>query len=177
MGEARLIVSMDIRIATATADNISILHPVIERAYRGDEARVGWTHEADLVSGARTDAATLTALVTDPASRLLIAWHGDTPLGCVNVADRGDGLAYLGLLCIEPARQGTGLGKQLMAAAEACARADFAATRIEMTVIDRRVELIDWYHRHGYAPSGETRPFPIPLDPPLRMTVLVKPLV
>jgi GNAT superfamily N-acetyltransferase len=177
LGEPRLIVGMNIEVSSATVGDIPHLHPVIERAYRGDDARVGWTHEADLVSGARTDAATLTALVTDPASRLLIAWEGDKPLGCVNVADRGDGLAYLGLLCIEPARQGTGLGKQLMAAAEACARADFAATRMEMTVIDRRVELIDWYRRHGYVPSGEARPFPIPLDPPLRMTVLVKPLV
>ncbi len=177
MDETGLIVRMDIRITTATADDIPHLHPVIERAYRGDDARVGWTHEADLVSGARTDLATLAALVTDPESRLLIAWESDTPLGCVNVADRGGGLAYLGLLCIEPARQGTGLGKQLMAAAEACARSDFAATRMEMTVIDRRVELIAWYRRHGYAPSGEARPFPIPLDPPLRMTVLVKPLV
>ncbi len=168
---------MDIRITTATADDIPHIHPVIERAYRGDDARAGWTHEADLVTGARTDAATLAGLIADPASRLLIAWEGDTPIGCVNVADRGDGLAYLGLLCIEPARQGTGLGKRLKAAAEACARADFAATRMEMTVIDRRVELIDWYRRHGYAPSGETRAFPIPLDPPLRMTVLVKPLV
>lgn len=168
---------MDIQITTATVGDIPSIHAVIERAYRGDDARVGWTHEADLVTGARTDAETLTALVTDPASRLLIAWEGDTLLGCVNVADRGDGLAYLGLLCIEPARQGTGLGKQLMAAAEACARTDFAATHMEMTVIDRRVELIDWYRRHGYAPSGETRAFPIPLDPPLRMTVLVKPLV
>lgn len=166
-----------IRIAPAGPDDISRIHPVIERAYRGDQARVGWTHEADLVTGARTDVATLTALVTNPASRLLIAWDGDTPIGCVNVADRGDGLAYLGLLCIEPARQGTGLGKQLMAAAEACARTHFATTRIEMTVIDRRVELIDWYCRHAYAPSGEVRPFPIPLDPPLRMTVLVKTLV
>lgn len=166
-----------IRISPACADDIVGIHPVIERAYCGDDARIGWTHEADLVTGARTDPATLTALVTDPASRLLIAWDDDTPIGCVNVADRGDGLAYLGLLCIEPSRQGTGLGKQLMVAAESRSRETFAADRIEMTVIDARVELIDWYRRHGYAPSGETRPFPIPIDPPLRMTVLVKPLV
>ena len=166
-----------VRISYASPDDIPRIHPVIERAYRGDAARAGWTHEADLVTGDRTDPATLTTLVTDPASRLMIAREGDTPLGCVNIADRGHGLAYLGLLCIEPARQGTGLGKQLMAAAEACARETFAADRIEMTVIDARVELIDWYRRHGYTPSGEVRGFPIALDPPLSMTVLVKPLV
>jgi hypothetical protein len=45
-----------------------------------------------------------------------------------------------------------------------------------MTVIDRRAELIAWYVRHGYLASGEIRPFPVPLDPPLSMVVLVKQL-
>lgn len=163
-----------LRILPARPDDVARIHRVIERAYRGDDARAGWTHEADLVTGARTDAGTLAALIADPASRLLIAWEDEAPLGCVNVADRGNALAYLGLLCIEPARQGSGLGKQLMAAAERYARDSFAANRIEMTVIDARTELIAWYRRHGYVPSGEERPFPIPLDPPLAMTVLVK---
>lgn len=159
----------------ATPDDLPALHPVIERAYRGDSARAGWTHEADLVSGERTDIATLTALL-DGDSRLLIALDGDTPLGCVNITKRGDGLAYLGLLCVDPTLQAAGIGKQLIAAAEATARDAFAADRIEMTVIDRRVELIAWYERHGYVRTAETRPFPVPLDPPLCMTVLVKPL-
>ncbi len=45
-----------------------------------------------------------------------------------------------------------------------------------MTVIDKRSELIDYYRRRGYVPSGERRDFPIALDPPLFMTVLVKSL-
>lgn len=165
------------RISTGCPGDVARIHPVIERAYRGDSARVGWTHEADLVSGDRTDPAVLDALVADPKSRLLIAWEDDTPIGCVNIADRGDGLAYLGLLCIEPTRQGTGLGKQLMTAAERCAREAFGADRIEMTVIDKRTELIAWYRRHGYSNGGETRPFPVAIVPPLSMTVLVKRLV
>lgn len=166
-----------LRIVAACADDIPGIHPVIERAYRGITARGGWTHEADLVTGDRTDEATLAALITEPDSRLLIAWEGDTPVGCVNITQRCDDLAYLGMLCIEPGRQGTGLGKRLMLAAEQSARTLFGATAIEMTVIDKRTELIAWYVRHGYAASGETRDFPIPLDPPLFMTVLVKPLV
>ena len=166
-----------IRISPASPGDIPRIHPVIERAYRGDSARLGWTHEADLVSGERTDAATLDALVADSASRLLVAWDGETPVGCVNIAHRAAGLAYLGPLCIEPAWQNTGIGKQLMTAAETFAQEAFGSGTIEMTVIARRVELIAWYCRHGYAPSGEIRPFPIPLDPPLSMTVLVKSLV
>ncbi|WP_423602974.1 GNAT family N-acetyltransferase [Sphingomonas sp. MS122] len=166
---------MTVTIRPAAAADLPRLHPVVERAYRGESARAGWTHEADLVSGERTDLATLRSLL-DGGSRLLVALDGDTILGCVNVADRGNGLAYLGLLCVDPQLQAGGIGKQLVAAAEATARDSFAATRIEMTVIDRRAELIAWYLRHGYAASGETRPFPVPLDPPLSMTVLVKQL-
>ncbi len=162
-------------IRPAVEADLFVLHPVVERAYRGDSARAGWTHEADLVTGERTDIESLRSLL-DGESRLLIAHDGDTILGCVNVSSRGDGLAYLGLLCVDPVLQAGGIGKQLVAAAEATARETFAATHIEMTVIDRRAELIGWYVRHGYAPSGETRPFPVPLDPPLSMVVLVKPL-
>ncbi|OYX46832.1 MAG: GNAT family N-acetyltransferase [Sphingomonas sp. 32-66-10] len=162
-------------IHPATLADLARLHPVVERAYRGDSARQGWTHEADLLSDTRTDLETLATLV-DGDSRILIALDSDTLLGCVNIADRGDGLAYLGLLCVDPELQARGIGKQLIAAAEATARDIFAADRIEMTVIDRRVELIAWYERHGYARSGETRPFPVAVDPPLTMAVLVKPL-
>ena len=45
--------------------------------------------------------------------------------------------------------------------AEAEAAARFAATRMEMTVIRQRAELIAWYERRGYRLTGETRPFPL----------------
>ncbi|CAN5237048.1 GNAT family N-acetyltransferase [soil metagenome] len=163
-------------IRPATAADLPRLHPVIERAYRGEDARAGWTHEADLLDGQRTDLATLTALIADPATRLLIALDGDTPIGCVQVSDRGGGTGYLGLLCIEPRLQAAGLGRQLIAAAEDTARAVFGASVMEMTVIESRTELIAYYERRGYARTGERRDFPVPVDPPLFMTVLAKPL-
>jgi GNAT superfamily N-acetyltransferase len=165
-----------VTIRVATRDDLPALHPVIERAYRGETARAGWTHEADLIQGARTDIATLTAIVEDPAQRLLIALQDDATIGCVQVSDRGDGLAYLGLLCIDPTLQTGGYGKQLVAAAEETARDAFHAHRMEMTVIDVRRKLIEFYERRGYFVSGEKRDFPIPLDPLLFMDVLVKDL-
>lgn len=163
-------------IRPASLADLPALHRVIERAYRGDSARLGWTHEADLLSGTRTDLATLQAIVADPRQTLLTLFESDTPFGCVNVADRGGGLAYLGLLCIEPERQGEHHGRRLIAAAETHARAIFACHTIEMTVIDRRRELIAYYERRGWRVMEETRPFPIPLDPPFTMAVLAKPL-
>ena len=163
-------------IRPAQLRDLVALQPVIERAYRGDSAKLGWTHEADLLSDPRTDQATLAHIVNSPAQVLLAMFEDDTPLGCVNVADQGAGLAYLGLLCIEPARQGEHLGRQLMEAAEAHARDGFGCTAIEMTVIDQRQELIAYYVRRGWRVTGEKRDFPIPLDPPFFMEVLVKSL-
>lgn len=164
-------------IRAATPADLPALHPIIERAYRGDEARAGWTFESDLLSGARTDLATLGTIVADPTQRLLIALDDSgAPIGCVNIADKGDGVAYLGLLCIDPALQAAGLGRRLIAQAETLAASLFGATTMEMTVIDSRTELIAYYVRRGYALTAEKRPFPIPLDPPFEMVVLAKAL-
>lgn len=166
-----------VTIRPATRADLPAIHPIIERAYRGETARAGWTHEADLIiDSPRTDIATLTAIVDDPDQRLLIADTDSGLLGCVQVTSKGDGLAYLGLLCVDPGLQSAGLGKKLVSAAEACARDVFGAEAMEMTVIDKRAELIAFYERRGYVNSGEKRDFPVPLDPPLFMDVLVKPL-
>ena len=162
-------------IRLATAADVAALQPLIQRAYRGEASRAGWTHEADLLDGERIAEAELAAMIADPVERVLIAEEESGPVGCVRVADLGGGLAQLGLLAVEPLRQAAGVGRALIAAAEALARDGFAATRLEMTVIDTRAELIAYYRRRGYAPAG-TRDFPIAADPPLSMVVLEKPL-
>ena len=79
-----------VTIRVATHEDLPALHPVIERAYRGETARQGWTHEADLIEGQRTDIATLAAIINDPAQRLLVALGDSVPIGCVQVSDRGE---------------------------------------------------------------------------------------
>lgn len=162
-------------IRAAASTDLPTLQPLIQRAYRGDDARAGWTHEADLLDGERIGVTELEAMIADAAERLLIGFDGERIVGCVRVANSGNGLAYLGLLCVDPLLQAGGYGKQLIAGAETVARSDFAADRIEMTVIDSRTELIAFYERRGYAHVG-TRAFPVVVDPPLQMVVLEKPL-
>ncbi|MES2495042.1 MAG: GNAT family N-acetyltransferase [Pseudomonadota bacterium] len=153
------------------------LHALVERAYRGEDARAGWTHEADIIrEGQRTSHGILAATVDDDNERLLLAIEDDRVIGCVQVSDRGHGSTYLGLLTVDPALQAGGLGKTLIAAAEAIAVSAFEAHAIEMTVIDQRPELIAYYERRGYRLTGERRPFPVELDPPLAMVVLEKAL-
>jgi ribosomal protein S18 acetylase RimI-like enzyme len=167
----------------ATFDDLPSLHTLVHGAYRGDSARRGWTHEADLLDGQRTDVEALRAMLDDPTYVILLAKRGVVLAGCVSVADKGEGLAYLGMLSVDPERQGEGLGRRLVAAAEDTARSRFGATRMEMTVIVQRAELIAWYERLGYARTGETRPFPatdprfgLPRRDDLAFTVLARSL-
>ena len=144
----------------ATPADLPALHALIERAYRGDDAKAGWTHEADLLGGQRTDLAALTEMLADPDQHILVAIDGAAMTGCVSVARKPGDLGYLGLLTVDPTLQAAGLGKQLIAAAEDAARG-FGATAMEMTVIASRGELIAYYERRGYALTGERRPFPL----------------
>jgi N-acetylglutamate synthase-like GNAT family acetyltransferase len=147
-------------IRVADAGDIPVLHDLIERAFRGHTARGGWTHEADLLDGQRIDREGLGEILADPDRHILIAEDAGVLIGCVQVSRYGDGAA-LGLLAVRPDRQAGGLGRRLVAAAEAQARAAFAATVMEMTVIAQRAELIAWYERQGYVRTRETRPFPL----------------
>ena len=80
-----------------------------------------------------------------------------TLAGCVYVVIHGE-TGYFGMLSIDPARQGQGLGRQLIAAAEAHCR-NAGCRQMELEVVNLRTELPPFYRRFGYAETG-TRPFP-----------------
>lgn len=103
-----------------------------------------------------------------------MAEAGDALVGTVTVTDLGGARAYLGMLGVSPLAQATGLGRTLLAAAEAEATARFGTQWMEMTVIAIRRELVAWYERRGYRQTGERRPFPedVPGRDELEMVVL-----
>lgn len=147
------------RLEPARAEDLTELHALIEQAYRGETARTGWSHEADLLTGPRTSEAELRSFLE--AGESLLVWReGGAIRACVRLMNKGGGLAYLGMLTISPALQGAGLGKRLLAAAEDYAREQMGAERLEMQVFSRRRELLAFYDRRGYRPTGERRPFP-----------------
>jgi len=144
-------------IVSATPEDASRLNQLVNSAYRGDSSRQGWTTEADLLDGTRTDADALAALLQTPGTRLLKYVEHDEIIGCVELRNQ-DGKLYLGMLTVKPNLQGKGIGKELLKAAEQEALNQRCHT-IYMTVISERKELIAWYVRHGYHLTGETKPF------------------
>jgi len=165
-----------VQLRLPSTGELPALHALIESAYRGESARAGWTHEADLVQQPRTSVGELATLLDPPDELLLVAGHGAAMIGCVHLGRRSQDMGYLGLLTVRPGHQAAGFGKAILAAAEHEAISRFGTRIMELSVVSRRPELIAYYQRRGYAATGERRPFPVALDPPLELIVLRKPL-
>ena len=166
----------------ATTADIPALIALVTSAYRGEASRAGWTTEADLLDGARIDAAGLQAELGRPRSTILLAEREGRLLACAHVAD-DNGTGYFGMFSVAPGQQGGGIGKQVMAAAEAHAARAWGLSKMQMAVIDVRDELIAFYERRGYRRTGIKKPFPygdarfgIPKRDDLRFELLEKPL-
>lgn len=166
----------------AEADVLAIV-ALVESAYRGDVSRVGWTTEADLLDGQRTDARAVSAIVGASGSVVLLAEVAGQLVACCQLEQRPTAEAYFGMFSVQPGGQGQGVGRQVLAEAERIAHEEWAAGTMVMTVLAQRTELIAWYERRGYRRTGERRPFPygdkrygIPRRPDLVFEVLAKPL-
>jgi ribosomal protein S18 acetylase RimI-like enzyme len=155
---------------------------LVEASYRGESGRRGWTTESDLLDGQRTDVAEVLELLSRPDSRLLLADHEGRLAACCHVERQGHA-CYFGMFSVDPALQGGGLGRAMLGEAERIAKDEWRCDVMEMTVIDVRVELIEWYERRGYRRTGEHKPFPygdarfgVPKRSDLRFEVLRKAL-
>lgn len=174
---------MQLQFRNAVERDAEAIVALVESAYRGESSRAGWTTEADFLTGQRTDAEGVRADIARPESLIRLALDDNGRLLACCHLERTDPACYFGMFSVDPARQGGGIGKRLMAEAERLAREDWGCTRMEMTVIDIRDELIAFYERRGYRRTGVKKPFPYgdarfgqPLRDDLRFEVLEKPL-
>lgn len=170
---------MTFRIASPA--DVPAIHALVESAYRGDSSRAGWSTEADLLGGQRTDAEDIRSCVERARSIILLYEQDGDLIACAHVAVE-NGAGYFGMFSVRPTLQGGGIGKVVLAEAERIAR-EWGMTEMRMTVIDVRDELIAFYERRGYHRTGEKKPFPygderfgLPKRDDLRFEVLAKSL-
>jgi GNAT superfamily N-acetyltransferase len=96
--------------------------------------------------------------------KFILAINDGALVGCVYVEPAGE-RSYLGLLSVDPALQGSGIGKLLMAAAEEHCRAA-GCSFMDLRVVNLREELPGFYRKLGYVESGAA-PFPEDAHPKL----------
>lgn len=175
-------VSATIAFRFATKADVLAIVALVESAYRGDSSRTGWTTEADFLDGQRTDQESVRELIQTPNNRIILCFRNSELLASAHLERLGDS-AYFGMFAVQPALQGSGIGRAVLAEAERVACEEWRCHTMQMTVISIRAELIAWYERRGYRRTGVFKPFPygderfgIPKRDDLRFEVLTKAL-
>jgi GNAT superfamily N-acetyltransferase len=152
-------------VGVATPDRAEEVAALVTLAYRVEDF---------FVDGDRTNPDEVREKMTHGAF-LTIADPGGTLIGAVYVEVRGGGTrGYFGMLSVHPARQGEGLARRLVVAAEDWARAA-GCTHMDLHVLSQRTELPAFYRHLGYADNG-ILPFDEPTKLPCHIWVMTKPL-
>lgn len=159
----------------ATLDDISALEQLLNCCYR---ETAGWTNEADLIGGIRTTSAELAAVINDPNHYYFVYPKTITGerdgeetgeiLGCIAVDIKTDAdsnkKAYIGMFAVHPVLQGQGVGNVILQAAETFAdrhlQSQNQPSRLTMSILSHRPELLAYYERRGYQLNGNKMPFP-----------------
>lgn len=156
----------EILLRTAQDEDADSVVHLVQAAYRGEG---GWTTEAHLVDGHRTDVEEIRGMLADPAVTLLVAelrrsnGHEGEVVGCCYTRrDPPDaaGLdrAELGLFAVHPSVQSRGLGARLLEA-QAEQQRSAGADVLTIQVLQSRPELHAWYERRGFVRTGHSVPF------------------
>lgn len=149
----------DLTFRTATTGDVDAVVALVTSAYRGVASTVGRTTEAHLLEGPRTDPAMVTEAITDPHGTIVLVEREGELLGCIQVTRAGEA-AHFGMFAVDPTRQAGGVGSALLTHVEDLVRGPWGCTSLDLEVIAQREQLIAYYVRRGYEPTGETTAFP-----------------
>jgi ribosomal protein S18 acetylase RimI-like enzyme len=144
----------------AKLQDIETLTELINSAYRGELSKSGWTTEADLLDGLRTDGTDLQRLITSDDSLILTCRNCEVLIGSIHL-QKIDQQVEIGMFAVNPLLQGSGVGKQLLQEAEMTALQIWTFRKFVMAVITSRHELISFYERRGYRRTGTIKAFPV----------------
>ena len=81
---------MALRFRLAGSRDVGAIVRLVDSAYRGDASRAGWTTEADLLDGQRTDAEAVSAAVDAGGGAMLVAEADGHLAGCCQLERRPD---------------------------------------------------------------------------------------
>ena len=131
----------DIHIRLATWDDRTAMIPAINEAFAIEK----------FLEGTRTDEQRLAEMME--SGEFLIAQNGSGRIvASVYVEIKGT-LGYLGMLAVDPAEQGKGLGRVMVDAVENYCRSK-GCSEVDLVVISLRTDLPPFYRKLGYIETG-----------------------
>lgn len=136
-------------LRAATPDDAPAIAALVNAAFAVEKA---------FVDGERTSVAEIQQLLGQGV--FLVTDGGAAPAACAYIEQRGY-RAYLGMLSVDPARQGEGLGKRMMTAVEEYCRSR-RVRAIDIKILSLRTELPPFYVKLGFVEEG-TGPYENPL--------------
>jgi hypothetical protein len=99
-----------LRFRLAVSRDVGAIVGLVDSAYRGDASRAGWTTEADLLDGPRTDIEAVSAVVDARTGAMLVAEADGQLAGCCQLERRRGGEVYFGLFAVRRAPLRVGVG-------------------------------------------------------------------
>lgn len=178
----------DVFLRQAEIADISALEQLLNRCYRQQEGWTnesdligGIRTTADELAAVIADPKHYVFIYpkTDTGSR--DGQEAGELLGCIAVDIQGSVMpnesddsddksrAYIGMFAVHPELQGQGVGNQILQAAETFAgrhlrgnnqQSHAQPSRLTMSILSHRPELLAYYERRGYHLTGVTMPFP-----------------
>ncbi len=149
------------QFSVATKKDLAEIEVLTYLAYR-DPENCGWTTESHLIEGSRTNQTELQDMIASAHPSVL--WLCRSPegqlLGCVYIEKSTTEIAGLGLFTVHPKTQGLGLGKYILDYVEKWILTNWYCTKIEISVIPSRTELVDFYVRRGFTSIHRFKNFP-----------------
>ena len=179
-------------LRSASLNDVDFIVPFINQAYRGESSAKGWTTESTILEGQRLDNEMAKEIINKESCEILmLLLHIDKVtsndvndnqkkfidhaislddnkkqlfiIATVSPEQDGDSM-HLNMLAIHPELQSYGIGKYMMNAVEKKTK-DSNISKVVLTVISCRSELVSYYERRGYTMNGNKHRFPAYDDP------------
>lgn len=131
---------LSVHIRAATASDVPAIIRVVNAAFAIET----------FLDGTRTDEKRMAE--TTSKGKFLVAEDGGRIVASVYVEPRGK-RGYFGMLAVDPASQGKGLGRAMVEAAESYCQ-NRGCTAMDIAVLSLRPELLPLYQKLGYVKAG-----------------------
>ncbi len=153
----------NITLKIASQSDAEAITALVNSVYRGENAKKGWTTEADFLEGIRITPEKVGEIIARDNDVIINAILDNEIIGCVHLESKGT-FTLLGMLSVDVNHQDKGIGKLLITECERYTKEVYRFYEIKMKVIGRRTELIDYYKRRNYLITGKREEFGISGD-------------